>query len=281
LIVLVLANLFLTGKFNLFNIILRSLGFSFILYILSSIYRNTKYKLPWKWIIIAFLVIVFAHIYSARDFSSFKLIDKLIGIENFTNSLISLYINFTRSSAIDFNPITSRLNITTNFTTGTTTTHNLITSELNTRDIEKAIFIYTNIERKKHGLKELIWDEKLAEIAREHSIDMAQNKFFSHINLKGEDPTARAIRHDYNVYKSLGGGWFAKGIAENIGKMPTGYVSGIGYVNNDVDSIAQAQVKAWMNSQGHRENILNPNYDKIGVGVAYDGIYYISTQNFW
>jgi len=156
-----------------------------------------------------------------------------------------------------------------------------ITSQLNITDIEVAIFIYTNIERRNRGLKELIWDEKLSEIARAHSRDMVQNNFFSHINLKGEDPTARAKRYGYPLYKELGGGWYAEGIGENIGKMPTGDVLGVGYVSNDADSIAKAQVESWMSSPGHMRNIIEPYYDKLGVGVAYDGLYYISTQNFW
>lgn len=63
--------------------------------------------------------------------------------------------------------------------------------------------------------------------------------------------------------------------------MPTGNIIGIGYVSHDPDSIATAQVQSWMSSPGHRANILNPQYDRIGVGVAYDGFYYLSTQNFY
>lgn len=149
-----------------------------------------------------------------------------------------------------------------------------------TKDIEKSIFKYTNDQRKKRGLNELIRDEKLADIAREHSLDMAMNDFFDHINLMGEDPTDRATRHQYPIKKYLSGRTYSIGIAENIGSMPTGNVEGIGYVYSDVDSIGKALVDSWMASPGHRENILNPKYDVIGVGVAFDGQYYVSTQNF-
>lgn len=64
-----------------------------------------------------------------------------------------------------------------------------------TMDVEKAILKYTNIQRKAKGLGELEWDAQLAEVARDHSLDMVENNFFSHDNLKGEDPTERAIRH--------------------------------------------------------------------------------------
>lgn len=73
---------------------------------------------------------------------------------------------------------------------------------------------------------------------------------------------------------------YGYGIAENLGKMPTGNVQGAGYVNDDADSIAKALVDGWMESPGHRENLLEPAYSVIGVGVAYDGTYYYATQNF-
>ncbi|OPY35344.1 MAG: Cysteine-rich secretory protein family protein [Methanoregula sp. PtaU1.Bin051] len=147
--------------------------------------------------------------------------------------------------------------------------------------IEDAIFRYTNEERQKSQRSPLQYDRSLSAIARAHSTDMAQNDFFSHTNLKGEDPTDRATRSGYSVHKELGSGWYSEGIAENIGKMPTGNVVGIGYVSSDPDSIAKAQVNSWMTSPGHRSNILNSQYSRIGVGVSFDGMYYISTQNFW
>lgn len=109
---------------------------------------------------------------------------------------------------------------------------------------------------------------------------MAKNNFFSHTNLRGQDPTARAIAAGYDVRRDLGGGRFSIGTGENIDRMPTGDVAGHGYVDNDSVSIAQAMVLAWMNSPGHRQNILHTRYARIGVGVAYDGTYYIGTQNF-
>lgn len=149
-----------------------------------------------------------------------------------------------------------------------------------TRDIELTIFVETNNQRTENGLSPLKLDDQLSSIARAHSADMAQNNFFSHTNLQGEDPTARAIRAGYNVNKYLGAGWYSNGIGENIDKMPTGNVEGMGYVSNDAKSVAKAVVESWMESPGHRENILNSQYDTIGVGVAYDGTYYLCTQDF-
>jgi len=170
-----------------------------------------------------------------------------------------------------------------NFNTITNSVGNFIeeaNKPVSSQMIETAIYKYTNIERVNAGVAQLKWDEQLAQIAREHSTDMATNNFFSHDNLRGEDPTDRAVRHGYPVNKNLGGGWTSVGIGENIGKMPVGDVIGIGTVSKDADSIANAQVKSWMQSAGHRENLLNPQYDVIGVGVAYDGHDYIATQDF-
>jgi uncharacterized protein YkwD len=152
---------------------------------------------------------------------------------------------------------------------------------LGTNQIEQAIYRLTNTERTKAGLSPLGWNGQLAIIAREHSQDMASNNFFSHTNLRGEGPDERATRHGYPIRKPLGGGSYMVGIGENIGMMPTGNVVGVGYVGSNIESIAQAQVQSWMDSPGHRSNILNTNYNAIGVGVAYDGhLYYISTQDF-
>ncbi len=152
------------------------------------------------------------------------------------------------------------------------------TADLDT--IERSILSCTNRERQKQGFPALQQDAALAAIARAHSQDMAKNNFFSHTNLRGQDPTARAIAAGYDVRRDLGGGRFSIGTGENIDRMPTGDVAGHGYVDNDSVSIAQAMVLAWMNSPGHRQNILHTRYARIGVGVAYDGTYYIGTQNF-
>ncbi len=154
------------------------------------------------------------------------------------------------------------------------------TNSVDIYEIESKIIYYTNQERKNKSLRELKLDSKLSDIARNHSKDMAENDFFSHTNLKGDGPDERAQKVGYNIKKELGGGSYQIGIGENIGMMPTGNVVGHGYISNNADSIAKAQVKSWMDSPGHRQNILDNSYDLIGVGVAYDGKYYISTQNF-
>ena len=149
-----------------------------------------------------------------------------------------------------------------------------------TKEVERLIFYYTNQERQKYGVSLLSWNDSLADIAREHSLDMATNNFFEHDNPRGEDPTARARRHGFPVEVQLSKNVTQVGIAENIGMMPTGNVQGICRVGSDADSVAYAHVKSWMESPGHRTNILDPSSHIIGVGVAYSDGYYYATQDF-
>jgi uncharacterized protein YkwD len=146
---------------------------------------------------------------------------------------------------------------------------------------ELEILRLTNEQRVENGLRPLKWNSALAEIARDHSEDMVSRNFFSHDNPDGEDPTARARRHRFNVHKNLGGGWSSEGIAENINIMPSGNVEGVGYVSDTPKDIAYYSVDGWMNSPGHRANILDSQYTEIGVGVAKGSQGYYGTQNFY
>ncbi|CVK18698.1 CAP domain-containing protein [Sporomusa sphaeroides] len=107
-----------------------------------------------------------------------------------------------------------------------------------------------NRDREKQGLPRLSADAKLSQVARKHAKDMAQNKYFSHTNRKGQSPFDR-MKEDGITYRSA---------AENIA-----YNS----------SIAAMQA-AWMNSPGHRTNILNSQYTHVGLGLytASDGTIY-------
>jgi uncharacterized protein YkwD len=149
--------------------------------------------------------------------------------------------------------------------------------------IEKEVLEYTNKERIKIGLQPLIWDDKLADVARKHSLDMIQRNFFDHINPDGQGPTERyAEMWGGMPRKSLGWGYYTEGIAENIGRTPIGRIEGGSMVFDTPSSVASNQVSSWMESSGHRGNILDTTYSHSGVGVARDNIgeYYI-TQVFW
>jgi len=145
-------------------------------------------------------------------------------------------------------------------------------SEIDIYSLEKEIHNLVNQERRNTGLGTLAFDEKLAEIARSHSLNMAKNSFFSHYDQNGRDPTDRASSVGYSCYKDYGA-YYTEGIAENIFQNnlydSVTYIYGIpSYDWNSQSEIAQSTVEGWMNSPGHRENILTAAYDKEGIGVA-------------
>ena len=138
-----------------------------------------------------------------------------------------------------------------------------------------------NGERVARGLSPLTPDVVLGAVARAHSRDMVAQGYFSHENPLGEGPDERAEKAGYDVHRPMGGG-VVQGTGENIGTMPVGMVEDIGFVEQEAGSIAAAQVRSWMASRSHRTNILSPDYDRTGVGVAYDGKGgYTCTQMFW
>lgn len=109
--------------------------------------------------------------------------------------------------------------------------------------IEKEVVRLVNIERQKEGLTPLIYSSELSKVARIKSQDMGNNNYFSHSSPIYGDP--------FTMMKNFGIKYRVAG--ENIAK---GYSS------------AKSVVNGWMNSSGHRANILNPNFGKIGVGYA-------------
>ncbi|GGG91482.1 hypothetical protein GCM10011586_02580 [Silvibacterium dinghuense] len=122
--------------------------------------------------------------------------------------------------------------------------------------VDKAhrILELTNQDRAEHGLQPLIWDDALAQAAQAHTDRMAQEKSLSH-QYPGEPPiTDRA---------SQAGARF-QAIAENTA----------------MGGDARAIEKEWMNSTPHRTNILDPQMDHIGIGVAEKGGYLFATEDF-
>ena len=103
------------------------------------------------------------------------------------------------------------------------------------RAMEEEVVKLVNEERAKYGLQPLQISEKLMQTAREKSKDMATNNYFSHT-----DPNGYNMARDLNVAENVHGG----------------------------SSDPKGAIYSWLNSKGHRENILNPNDKYIGVGFA-------------
>lgn len=149
-----------------------------------------------------------------------------------------------------------------------------------TLEIEQAVFEGTNAERVKAGLSPLVRDPNLDVVARDHSLDMAANSYYSHTDLRGGGPTDRARAHGYSPPGPSP--WV--GLGEVCHKIPVGVIShpsGLPeLVVNWPSFIGSSVVAAWMNSPGHRDQMLTPSYRYVGVGIAFDGKYYLATQDF-
>ncbi len=153
-------------------------------------------------------------------------------------------------------------------------------------EIEKLVHILTNEQRINHGLSELTLDPEISEIGRSHSYDMASRNYFSHETPEGVDPSGRAEIAGYSCQKMVGLSIYS-GLAENIfqGNLYDKYytINGIitSYDWNTNEKIAIAAVDGWMESPGHRKNILTEMFDREGIGIVIDedDKVYI-TQNF-
>jgi uncharacterized YkwD family protein len=118
---------------------------------------------------------------------------------------------------------------------------------------EQQVVDLTNQERAKQGLPALKLDTELSKVAKEKSLDMKNNRYFSHTSPNYGSP--------FDMMKQFGISYRAAG--ENIAM---GQRS------------PEEVVNAWMNSEGHRKNILSSSFTHIGVGHVADGNYW--TQMF-
>lgn len=142
--------------------------------------------------------------------------------------------------------------------TGTTTNQNSSTDNIaqgNASAIagsveakENAVLKLVNDERAKHGLKALTMSTKLISLAEMKSKDMAEKRYFDHTSPTYGTPFQMMQKYGVS-YKTAG---------ENIA---AGQRS------------AQEVMNSWMNSSGHRANILNGNYTELGVGYYAGGSY--------
>jgi uncharacterized protein YkwD len=111
-------------------------------------------------------------------------------------------------------------------------------------DLENGVLAATNAARFKAHCDPLRLNSKLRAAAESHTTDMATKGYFDHIGSDGSDPPTRMRRAGYDPNM----GW-----AENIA---WGYPT------------VQAVMSGWMNSAGHRANILNCSLHSIGIGAA-------------
>jgi uncharacterized protein YkwD len=139
--------------------------------------------------------------------------------------------------------------------------------------LEHRVHDLINKTRVEHMLGLLVFDERLSAIARGHSRDMASRDFFGHTNPDGLDATARGKRAGFTCRKQVSARSFREGLGENLYQDNLyARIRTIGttrsYDWNTSDNIAANSVRAWMNSQGHRHNILESVYTHTGIGIA-------------
>ena len=109
-------------------------------------------------------------------------------------------------------------------------------------------------------------DAALTQIARLRSQAMAHGAPFTHEDENGRFAAGDLVHKDFGLYGAVG---------ENImmERDPSRAF--------DAEAFARRAVAGWMDSEGHRANILSRNYDRSGIGVAVNGSYVYATQVFW
>ncbi len=125
--------------------------------------------------------------------------------------------------------------------------------------LEWKMLRFLNKDRQENGLNTVKMQKDLREVARKHSFDMAEKEYFDHINPKKQSPSDRL--NLARITEACSG--------ENLAKIK-------GYPNPTLE----AEI-GLMNSPGHRANILNSDFNCVGIGVikSKEEIYYF-TQNF-
>lgn len=113
--------------------------------------------------------------------------------------------------------------------------------------MEEQLITLVNRERTSRNLQPLTKIDKLTQIGRGHSADMFTRGYFAHNSPEGKSVADRANEAGY-VYLVIG---------ENLAYAPT----------------VELAHKGLMDSKGHRENILSPEFNKIGIGILDGGVY--------
>lgn len=154
---------------------------------------------------------------------------------------------------------------------------------INESAVEMWIHRFVNEERRARGLDPLARNETLDAIASYHSSDMANEGYYAHESPSGETVRDRYVKFGIDCWDVYGETKYLDG-SENIAQtyhhrkvnVPVG---GTRY-HETAKSVARGLVDQWMNSTGHRKNILSPDWTSEGVGIAVNGTHVYATQNF-
>jgi len=132
------------------------------------------------------------------------------------------------------------------------------------RAIEQAVHKRVNRLRRDNSVGTISYSDHLSAIALQHSRDMASQDYFDHTSPDGESAADRYHRFGHDD----------RSVGENIALRQPGPTAG-------ADDIADRVVEGWMDSSGHRENLLRDRFEAEGIGVFCDPdrTVYV-TQNF-
>lgn len=165
------------------------------------------------------------------------------------------YYNHNNHKYNNPRPSTPTNNNTTQDENNQDKNHDIENTPINTSNIESEVLRLVNIERTKEGLSPLKISNELSSLANKKSQDMADNNYFSH--------TSPTYGSPFDMMRQFGINYTSAG--ENIAQ---GYSS------------AESVMNGWMNSPGHRANILSSKFGTLGVGYVDQGGTTYWTQMF-
>ena len=134
---------------------------------------------------------------------------------------------------------------------------------------ERYIHEFINAERTERGLEPLASDAELREVARYYSARMAREDFFAHTAPDGGTLSDRYDRFDYDCRVPVENGRVATGgenLAYTFYRTPVRADGGVELYDSERE-LARGIVDGWMNSTGHRKNLLRPYWAHEGIGV--------------
>ena len=154
-------------------------------------------------------------------------------------------------------------------------------------EVERYIHQYINEERTERGLEPLQSDPELREVARYYSGRMAREGFFAHTAPDGDTLADRYDRFGYDCRVTIDDRRVATGgenLAYTFYDAPVRTDSGMEVYDSERE-LASGIVNGWMNSTGHRENLLRPYWEREGIGVyaieeEEDRLRVYATQHF-
>ncbi|WP_292348632.1 MULTISPECIES: CAP domain-containing protein [unclassified Methanoregula] len=144
---------------------------------------------------------------------------------------------------------------------------------INATSLAARVHGLVNRERQAHAVPALRTDPALTSLASAHSADMASHGYFGHVNLQERDATARGAAAGYECHRDADP-YYSYTIAENLFAtywydsvlFIHGSATGFGWKTEEM--IAEETVDGWMKSPDHRENLLDADLSREGIGVV-------------